>query len=114
MQADAAEIERLKAIAVAISIQARRIATGTRSNEANAKATGIRSEADAESAKWFDIFKVDPDLAVFFFSLKALEETLKEKTTLILDERTSPFNLLTRPPSSAPNHPALPLSGNPK
>lgn len=111
------EVQRLKAEGLADAMSIQSAADRDRDKilaTASAKATGIRSEADAESAKWFDAFKEDPDLAIFFLSLKALEETLKEKTTLILDERTAPFNLLKGLPTPASKQPALPLGGNTK
>ncbi len=111
------EVQRLKGEGEADAMNIRSAADRDRDivlAAANAKATGIRSEADAESAKWFDTFKEDSDLAIFFLSLRALEESLKEKTTLILDERTVPFNLLTKPPVvSKPGAPAA-RGGNSK
>ena len=42
-------------------------------------------------------FKENPELAIFLIKLSALEQTLKERSTLILDERTPPFDLLSKP-----------------
>ena len=39
----------------------------------------------------------NPELANFLFNLNALEGSLKENATLILDPNTPPFNLLTQP-----------------
>jgi membrane protease subunit HflC len=62
--------------------------------EAESKATLIRGEADAAAAKSLKVFEQDPELAVFLLKLNALERSLKERATLILDTRTPPFDLL--------------------
>jgi membrane protease subunit HflC len=62
--------------------------------KAEAQVTEIRGEADAESAKSLAVFKDSPDLAVFLLKINALEQSLKERSTLILDQRTPPFDLL--------------------
>lgn len=64
---------------------------------ARAKATHIRGEADAEASKAFAVMSQNPRLAIFLERLKALEESLKEKSTLVLDDRTPPYDLLTNP-----------------
>ncbi len=61
---------------------------------AAAEATKIRGEAEKEAARSYDIFAQSPDLAIFLFQLKTLEQSLKERATLLLDERTPPFNML--------------------
>lgn len=61
---------------------------------AAAEATKIRGEGEREAAKAYAVFKENPDLAVFLFQLKTLETSLKERTTLILDQQTTPFNML--------------------
>jgi membrane protease subunit HflC len=77
-------------------------------SQADKEATAIRGQADAESAKYLQILEKNPELAIFLRDLRALEEVTKDRTTLILDERTRPFNILTRPatnqsPSGATN-----------
>ena len=64
---------------------------------ADAEATAIKGQADAAAAKSYAAFEQNPSLAIFIRDLRALEEVTKDRTTLILDERTRPFNLLTRP-----------------
>ncbi len=64
--------------------------------EAEAKATRIRGEGEAEAAKSFAAFQKNPELANFILKLNALEMMLKEKTTLILDQNTSPLDLLQK------------------
>ncbi len=64
---------------------------------AEAKATEIRGQAESEAAKSFEVFEKNPKLATFLQKIAALPEILKDRTTLILDERTSPLDLLTKP-----------------
>ena len=47
----------------------------------------------AEAAKSLAVFQQNPELASFLFRLNALEGSLKERSTLIFDQHTSPFNL---------------------
>jgi membrane protease subunit HflC len=63
---------------------------------ANAKATAARVLGDAEvqAQQHYTVFEKNPELAIFLFQLKALEQSLKEKSHLILDQQTTPFNLL--------------------
>ncbi len=64
---------------------------------ASAEATRIRGEADSEAYKNFEAFKSDPEFAIFLRKLEALEQTLKTKTTLILDRDMPPYDLLKDP-----------------
>lgn len=66
--------------------------------EAEAEAKRIRGEGDAEAAKYYKIFAKNEDLAIFLKELETLEETLKERATVILDTSTSPYNLFQSPP----------------
>ena len=61
--------------------------------DAGAQATAIRGKGEAEAAKSLTVFQQNPELANFIFGLNALEDSLKEKSTLIFDQRTPPFNL---------------------
>ncbi|HEY1173982.1 MAG TPA: protease modulator HflC [Verrucomicrobiae bacterium] len=63
--------------------------------EARGKAEIIRGEGDREAAKSFAVFKQEPDLAIFLLRLKALEASLKDRSTLILDQQTPPFDMLS-------------------
>jgi len=65
--------------------------------KAEATAKVLRGEAEAASAQYFKEFEKNPELANFLFNLNALEGSLKENATLILDPNTPPFNLLTQP-----------------
>ncbi len=62
--------------------------------EARARAKRIKGEGDAEAAKFYDVFSRNEELAIFLRKLEALEKTLKEKSTVILDYRTPPYDLL--------------------
>ena len=61
--------------------------------DAGAQATAIRGKGEAEAAKSLTAFQKNPELANLIFSLNALEDSLKEKSTLIFDQHTPPFNL---------------------
>jgi membrane protease subunit HflC len=60
---------------------------------AEGEATQIRGKAQAEAGKYLSVFRQDEDLANFIFRLDALEGTLKERSILIFDRRTPPFDL---------------------
>jgi membrane protease subunit HflC len=62
--------------------------------EADAQATKIQGEGEKIAARSFETFKQEPDLAVFLLKLKALEQFLQSRTTLILDDSTAPLDLL--------------------
>ena len=62
--------------------------------EADAQATKIQGEGEKLAARSFEVFKQEPDLAIFLLKLKALEQFLQNRTTLILDENTAPLDLL--------------------
>jgi len=62
---------------------------------ASATATQIRGKGEAEAAKSLSVFQEEPELANFIFRLDALEVAAKDRTTLILDPHTPPFDLLT-------------------
>jgi len=62
--------------------------------EADAQATKIQGEGEKLAARSFEVFKQEPDLAIFLLNLKALEQFLQNRTTLILDENTAPLDLL--------------------
>jgi modulator of FtsH protease HflC len=63
--------------------------------DAAAKATEIRGKGEAEAAKSLAVFQQNPELANFIFRLTALEDALKEKSTLIFDQHTPPFDLFS-------------------
>ena len=54
---------------------------------AERRAQAIRSEGEQEAAQEFAAFAADEDFAIFLRNLQALEETLPNNTTVILDAR---------------------------
>jgi modulator of FtsH protease HflC len=62
-------------------------------DQARAKAIEISGAAEATAAESYKILQQNPDLASFLFQRKALE-ALKERTTIIVDQNTMPFNLM--------------------
>ncbi len=63
-------------------------------SKADKRVGEIRSEAEAEVGKQLSVFNQNPELANFLVKRDALEQILKERTTLIFDQRTTPFDLL--------------------
>lgn len=63
-------------------------------SEAEASAMKIRGEGETEAFSHFKVFAQDPEFAMFLRKLEALEETLKTKTTIILDRDVAPYDLL--------------------
>ena len=62
--------------------------------DAEAESTRIQGEGEKLAARSFEVFKQDPDLALFLLKLKALEQLLQNRTTLILDDAMGPLDLL--------------------
>jgi len=60
---------------------------------AEGQATEIKGKGEAEAAKSLKVFQQNPELAGFIFRLSALEGSLKDRSTLIFDQRTPPFDL---------------------
>lgn len=60
---------------------------------ADAQATEIRGKGEAEAAKSLLVFKQNPELASFIFRLNAMEGSLKDRSVLIFDQQTPPFDL---------------------
>lgn len=74
-------------------------------NNAKAVATRIEGEGEAEAVKSLKVFQQNPDLAVFQLRLAALKQSLNQKSTLILDERTPPFDLFRNLPAAPATNP---------
>lgn len=79
--------------------------------EAEAEALTLRAEGESAAAKHYHVFDQNPELALFLRKLEALERILDQRTTLVLDADTPPFDLLLgKPPAlrdpldSTPNH----------
>lgn len=62
--------------------------------EAQAQGKRIRAEGDQTAATHYSAFRSNPELAVFLRKLDSLQKTLSDKTTLILDTNTPPYDLL--------------------
>jgi modulator of FtsH protease HflC len=73
-------------------------------NNATAAAIRIQGAGEAEAAKVLPVFQQNPELAVFLLRISAIQQTLNQKTTLIFDERTPPFDLFTSLPTNSPSH----------
>jgi modulator of FtsH protease HflC len=84
-----------------IKANADRQATITLAN-ANAEATRIKGEGEAEAAKTLPIFQENPELANFMLRVNALQQSLNQKSTLIFDQHTPPFDLFSSIPTNAP------------
>ena len=61
--------------------------------DADGEALKIRGKGEAEAAKSLAVFQQNPQLASFLFRLTALEDALKDRSTLIFDQQTPPFDL---------------------
>jgi membrane protease subunit HflC len=71
--------------------------------QADADAKRIRAEGDAAATEFYQVFEKSPDLAMFLRKLEVLEDTLKEKATVVLSADTEPFDLLkSTKPAPAP------------
>ena len=71
-------------------------------SRAESEAQIILGRGEAVAAETLPVFQQNPELANFLLGLKALEASTKEKTTLIFDSRTPPFNLLNVPAANPP------------
>jgi membrane protease subunit HflC len=69
---------------------------------AQAAATRIDGAGVAEAARTLAVFQQNPDLAIFLLQLEALKNSVNQKTTLILDEQTPPFDLFKKLPEAIP------------
>ena len=61
---------------------------------ANAEKEKIIGQAEQKAAEYYAQFERNPELAKFLFELKAVEQSLKERSSLILGPQTPPFSLL--------------------
>jgi membrane protease subunit HflC len=80
-----AEAEKIKSKAT--SEAAKMLANAER------EAAGIRARGEAAAAAVLPTFQQNPELANFLLRLDALEASLKERSTLIFDANTPPFDL---------------------
>jgi modulator of FtsH protease HflC len=63
-------------------------------SDADAKALIIKGRGEEEMMKSLEVLQQNPELAKFNMQITALEQLLKDRATLILDQSTSPLNLL--------------------
>ncbi|MHB8521803.1 MAG: protease modulator HflC [Limisphaerales bacterium] len=61
---------------------------------AEADAIDIQGQGDLEATRYYAVFAQNPELANFLQKLRALEDSLKDRTTIVLDQQTPPFDLL--------------------
>jgi len=71
--------------------------------DAEAQAKQIEGQGVAEAAKTLPIFQENPELAVFMLRIKALQDSLNQRSVLIFDQRTPPFDLFNGVWTNAPN-----------
>lgn len=69
---------------------------------AEGRAKQIRGQGDAEAAKYYEMLNADPNLAMILRNLEAMQNTLKDRTTLIIPTDIEPFKYLREMPSAEP------------
>ena len=74
---------------------------------ARSEAEALKGQGDAEAAKHFEVFAKNPDLAIYLRKIRALQETLKTKTTIIVDPSIPPFDLFSQGFTGAINQPSV-------
>jgi modulator of FtsH protease HflC len=97
-----AQIDRLKAVGEAEAMNIRSSAERDREQilaTARAEATSIKGQAEVEATKAYDVFNQNQDLAIFLFKMRALEQMLRERATLVVDEGISPFDAMRSKPA---------------
>ena len=66
--------------------------------KAQAVAKDIMGRGDAEAARYYASFLENPQLANFLRKLETLRKTLNQRTTIVLDGDSPPYNLLQTGP----------------
>ncbi|MHC4394818.1 MAG: protease modulator HflC [Planctomycetota bacterium] len=69
---------------------------------AEARAKAIQGQGDAEAAKYYEMLDADREFAMFLRKIEALKKILEERSTIILDADTEPFELLRKMPNIEP------------
>jgi membrane protease subunit HflC len=72
-------------------------------NNAKADAVRIEGEGLAASISALKIYQQNPELAAYLLRLDALKLSLNQKSTLIFDERTPPFDVFSHLPTNSPD-----------
>lgn len=62
--------------------------------DARSEAQRIRGEGDTQAAEQYARFEENPELAAFLRKLQSLRTVLDKETTIVLDTRTPPYDLL--------------------
>jgi len=70
---------------------------------AEARAKAIRATGDAEAAKYYQMLEEEPELAIYLRNIEALEQILKERTTIVIPADSEPFELLKKMPDFEPS-----------
>jgi membrane protease subunit HflC len=86
-----------------IASAANRLAAGV-VNNAKADAVRIEGEGLAASISALKIYQQNPELATYLLRLDSLKSSLNQKSTLIFDERTPPFDVFQNLPKNPPSH----------
>lgn len=81
---------------------------------AAAEARRIRAEGDAAAAEAYTVFEKDPGLALFLRKIEVLEQTLGQRSTVVLGADTPPFDLLAGSTNAAPVPMTAPAAGGGK
>jgi membrane protease subunit HflC len=86
----------------AMAIQIRADANKKRAvllDAAEGRAKEIRGQGDADAAKYYEMLKEDPQLAMFLRNLETLKETLRDRATILIPTSAEPFKLLMGMPT---------------
>ncbi|NCC52329.1 MAG: protease modulator HflC [Spartobacteria bacterium] len=98
MRAEREELaEKFRSEGEAESIRIRAEADSERDQtlaQAAAQGKRIQAEGDAKAAEYYAVFEQHPELAIFLRKLEVLEETTRNKATIILGPDSEPFDLL--------------------
>ena len=62
---------------------------------ASVQAIKIAGAAEAKASEYYQVMEKNPELANFIFQINALKLSLKNHATLVLDQQTPPFNMLS-------------------
>jgi len=81
-----------------IKIGAAKSQADIRMAEAQAEEKRIKGEGDAEAAGYYASFLNNPELANFLRRLETLRKTLSKRTTIVLDSKSPPYELLLTGP----------------
>jgi membrane protease subunit HflC len=102
-------IKKEREAKVAISVSQGLSLAAEIKGEADSEATGIiadakteakrlKGEGDAAAAEHYSVFLAHPELANFLRRLETLRNTLNERTTIVIDSDSPPFNMLKKGP----------------